>query len=64
MDGGLLFCRGWLRSRSDLTYNFDEQSLTSQVDFGWALWKTQKAATFPQKTKKLYPRRVLDRGRN
>ena len=51
MDGGLLFCRGWLRSRSDLTYNFDEQSLTSQVDFGWALWKTQKAAAFSQKEK-------------
>ncbi|CAH3129346.1 unnamed protein product [Pocillopora meandrina] len=27
----------------------DEQSLTSQVDFGWALWKTQKTATFSQK---------------
>ena len=48
----MLFCRGWLRSRSDLTYNFDEQSLTSQVDFGWALWKTQKAAAFSQKAKK------------
>ena len=23
-----------------------KQSLTSQVDFGWALWKTQKTATF------------------
>ncbi|CAH3169381.1 unnamed protein product, partial [Pocillopora meandrina] len=29
--------------------NSDEQSLTSQVDFGWALWKTQKTATFSQK---------------
>ena len=28
-----------------------EQSLTSQVDFGWALWKTQKAAAFSQKAK-------------
>ena len=36
-----------------------EQSLTSQVDFGWALWKTQKAAN-----KELYPRRVLDSGGN
>ena len=31
--------------------NSDEQSLTSQVDFGWALWKTQKTATFSQKAK-------------
>ena len=29
--------------------NSDEQSLTSQEDFGWALWKTQKTATFSQK---------------
>ena len=29
--------------------NSDEQSLTSQADFGWALWKTQKTATFSQK---------------
>ena len=29
--------------------NSDEQSLTSQVDFGWTLWKTQKTATFSQK---------------
>ena len=29
--------------------NYDEQSLTSQVDFGWAVWKTQKTATFSQK---------------
>ena len=29
--------------------NSDEQSLTSQVDFQWALWKTQKTATFSQK---------------
>ena len=38
-----------LRSRSDLGQNSDEQFLTSQVDFGWALWKTHKAAAFPQK---------------
>ena len=31
--------------------NSDEQSLTSQEDFGWALWKTQKTATFSQKGK-------------
>ncbi|RMX40476.1 hypothetical protein pdam_00018829 [Pocillopora damicornis] len=37
----LPFYKGWLRSRSDL----------SQVDFGWALWKTQKTATFSQKAK-------------
>ena len=29
----------------------NERSLTSQVDFGWALWKTQKAAAFSQKAK-------------
>ena len=29
--------------------NSDEQSLTTQVDFGWALWKTQKTATSSQK---------------
>ena len=29
--------------------NSDEQSLTSQEDFGWALWKTQKTATFLRK---------------
>ena len=29
--------------------NSDEQSPTSQEDFGWALWKTQKTATFSQK---------------
>ena len=42
---------GWLHSRLDLGQNSDEQSLTSQVDFGWALWETQKAAAFPQKAK-------------
>ena len=42
MDEALPFCRGCLRSRSDL----------SQVDFRWALWKTQKAAAFSQKAKK------------
>ena len=36
MDGGLPFCRGNLRE------NFGEQSLTSQVDFRWALWKLEK----------------------
>ena len=29
-----------------------EQSLTSQVDFGWTLWKTRKAGAFSQKAKK------------
>ena len=29
--------------------NSDEQSLTNQEEFGWALWKTQKTATFSQK---------------
>ena len=51
IDGGLPFCKGWLRSRLDLRQNSDEQSLTSQVDFGWALWETQKAVAFPQKAK-------------
>ena len=31
--------------------NFDEQSLNSQVDFGWSLLETQKAAAFSQKAK-------------
>ena len=41
---------GYVRGRT-LDKNSDEQSLTSQVDFGWALWKTQKTATFSQKAK-------------
>ena len=49
MDGGLPFRMGWVRSRSDLRQNSDEQSLTRQADFGWALWKTQKAVAFSQK---------------
>ena len=51
MDGGLPFCRGWLRSRSELRQTSDEQPLTNQVDFGWALWKAQKSAAFSQKAK-------------
>ena len=39
---------GYVQGRT-LGKNSDEQSLTSQVDFGWALWKTQKTATFSQK---------------
>ena len=50
-DHSLQFYGGWLRSRTDLRQNSYEQSLTSQVDFGWALWKTQKAAAFSQKAK-------------
>ena len=41
---------GYVRGRSS-GKNSDEQSLTNQVDFGWALWKKQKTATFSQKTK-------------
>ena len=41
---------GYVRGRTS-GKNSDEQSLTSQVDFGWALWKTQKTATFSQKAK-------------
>ena len=36
---------GYVRGRTS-GKNSDEQSLTSQVDFGWALCKTQKTATF------------------
>ncbi|RMX45192.1 hypothetical protein pdam_00025775 [Pocillopora damicornis] len=39
---------GYVRGRTS-GKNSDEQSLTSQKDFGWALWKTQKTATFSQK---------------
>ena len=39
---------GYVRGRTS-GKNSDEQSLTSQEDFGWALWKTQKTATFSQK---------------
>ena len=39
---------GYVRGRTS-GKNSDEQSLTSQEELGWALWKTQKAATFSQK---------------
>ena len=39
---------GYIQGRTS-GKNSDEQSLTSQEDFGWALWKTQKTATFSQK---------------
>ena len=41
---------GYVRGRTSGKKS-DEQSLTSQEDFGWALWKTQKTATFSQKAK-------------
>ena len=46
-----MYVGGWLRSSLDLRWNSDEQSLTRQVDFGWALWKTQRATAFSQKAK-------------
>ncbi|RMX54121.1 hypothetical protein pdam_00025782 [Pocillopora damicornis] len=49
---GLPFYRGWLRS------------LTGQVDFGWALWKTKKNSHLFSESKELSPRRVLDSGGN
>ena len=51
MDGGLpSFFRGWLRSSSsDLRQNSDEQSLTSQVEFGWLFGKHKKQPPFLRK---------------
>ena len=44
--------------------NSDEQSLTSQEDFGWALWKTQKNSHLFSESRELSPKRVLDKGGN
>ena len=44
---------GYIQGRTS-GKNSDEQSLTSQEDFGWALWKTQKPATFSQKAKNYF----------
>ena len=57
MDEDLPFCRGWLRSRSDLWQNSDEQSLTCQVDFEWALWRTKKQPLFSE-SKELSPKAI------
>ena len=41
---------GYVQGRT-LGKNSVEQFLTSQVDFVWAFWKTQKAGAFSQKAK-------------